>query len=686
MKADETTFAKFLNNSQQFVIPIYQRTYSWGISHCRQLWDDTVNVTIRENKNHFIGSIVYVSDGLYTNAEVHNYLVIDGQQRLTTLSLFFLALRDSLKEGDSIFEDQIMKQYLINEYADDNKKLKLVLTQADKVIYEKILNKQELTDSQKRSNVWCNYFYLKEQIETSNLDTAKLYMGISKLLVVGIVLDRGHDNPQLIFESLNSTGLDLSQSDLIRNYVLMGLDNELQSKIFSQYWLPMEELFAENKNESKFDNFMRSYLTLKLNSIPKIGDVYKTFKQFAFDRDPEKLLNDVYKYAKYYSCIELGKENDKQLWQLFELIKKLRVEVSHPFLLLVYDDYVNEVISKEIYVDILKMIESHIFRRLICGVPTNSLNKTFASLYEKIDPNNYLESLYATMLLQDGYRRFPLDNEFENEIIVKDIYNLRNSKYLLQKIESYLNKGRTELRDEKLSIEHIMPQTLTDEWKEMLGPEYKRIHDTYLHSLGNLTLTGFNEPMGNKSFKEKQERGFKNSGIFMNQYLLEKDEWNEQEINIRAQKLSKLALEIWKAPELDEDVLKKYNKTDHKNGSEYSIENFRFLKGVNLVLFNKLREKILALDSDLVYEEIKKLYIAYKAKTNFVDIVPCEDKLKLVINMRYNDINDPKGICRNIEKIGKWGNGDVDVSIFSEDQIDYVMSLIKQSFDKQKNK
>lgn len=689
MKAVETLFVDFLNNNQQLIIPIYQRNYSWGISHCRQLWDDISKIIEAKIEAHFVGSIVYVGNGsIVNNTETRDYLVIDGQQRLTTISLLFLAIRNKLEENDSFIVNsrQITNQFLINEFASENKKNKLCLTYNDKIIFEKILNSNSLNEEEKNSRIYKNYSFFIEQINKTSINIDDLYSGIRRLIIVSIILDRSNDNPQLIFESLNSTGLDLSQSDLIRNYILMGLESEAQNEIYKKYWLPMENLFSEAQSEEKFDYFMRAYLTIKMKAIPKVGSVYIAFKQYAYSKNIKELIADVFKFAEYYSKIELDCEVDDKIKNIFNDIQTLKVDVSHPFLLSVYDDFSNNNLSREELIEVLKLVESYIFRRAIVGVPTNSLNKTFASLREEIDPNNYLESLKAILILKDGYRRFPSDNEFKNEILKKDVYHFRNSKYLLLKIENYLNNDRTELDPNKLTIEHIMPQELTKQWKDILGGDYKRIQSEYLNTLGNLTLTGFNSEMGNRSFEEKKASGFVNSGVFLNKDLLNLESWTEEEIIKRAEKLSGYVSNVWAFPKLEEEKINKYKKVIESKDKDvdYTVDDYEFLVDDMLSLFEELREEIIALDDSLVREEFRKLYIAYKLNTNFVDIIPQRNKLKLILNMKFEEMNDPNKLCSYIGDKGRWGNGDVEVSISSVDQIDEVMFLIKQSFDKQR--
>ena len=334
------------------------------------------------------------------------------------------------------------------------------------------------------------------------------------------------------------------------------------------------------------------------------------------------------------------------------------------------------------FIEILKLVECYVFRRAICGIPTNSLNKTFANLYKEIDKENYLESLKANILLKGSYHRLPNDNEFKIELVKKDVYNFRNNGYLFEKIEYFNNKERVNLDD--LSVEHIMPQTLTPDWKEALGDEFKRVHDEYLHTIGNLTLTGYNSDMSNKSFTEKRDmgKGFKESCVRLNKDLFDLETWNEEEINRRADSLSSEALRIWKYPALDEEILNKYKKEiQPEKETNYSIEDYEYLQGDMFTLYELLRERIMMLSPDF-REEFLKLYIAFKTKTNVVDVIPQKTRFRLALNMKYEDIDDPKGITRDVTDLGRWGNGDVEVSISSPEELEYVMFLIKQSLNK----
>lgn len=580
MEAKEVNFLRFLNAPKQLVIPIYQRTYSWKEKECKQLWKDILRAGSDDAiSGHFIGSVVYVEKGLYQVSSLPKLLTIDGQQRLTTITLLIAALCKYIKESSTESEinpDKLLNYYLVNSNEDDEDKYKLSLTKSDKTSLYKVIDGLELKDddSQRISE---NYNFFLEQISEKNLDT--LYKGISKLIIIDVSLDREKDNPQLIFESLNSTGLELTEADLIRNYILMGLEKSEQEELYNNYWFDMEKDFRQSEFDDEFDYFVRAYLVMKENKIPKFGEIYDSFKTYSKGyKSIKKLVEDLSMYAKYYINFSLEKEPDVEVRSAFKDINELKVNVSYPFILSIYSDYKNEIINKETLIEILRLIESYVFRRAICGVPTNSLNKTFSTLYKKIDKENYLESIQATLMLQDSYRRLPDNIEFDKEFRIKDVYNFRTRNYILKKLE---NHNRKEVVDvESYTIEHIMPQNpnLSEAWKKDLGNEWKEVQKNYLHTLGNLTLTGYNSELSDKPFLEKRdmEGGFRDSPIRMNRYLADLDTWNETTILERAKELINLAMEIWRYPQLSQETListKKRKKKRINNLMVWTITN-----------------------------------------------------------------------------------------------------------------
>lgn len=689
MKAVETNLLKFLQGTKQFIIPIYQRKYSWTINQCRQLWNDIVRAAEDEKvKGHFVGSIVYIERGLYQISSVPQLLVIDGQQRMTTLTLFLLALGKAIEESGQtwgITKKKIMNYYLVNNEEEGDLYHKLILTKSDKDTLINLVSDKKLPEEYS-VRVMENFNFFLESIKNSGIDLNKLNEGISKLIVVDISLDRDHDNPQLIFESLNSTGLDLSQADLIRNFVLMRLEPTEQTDLYTEHWYPMERSFGNLNDSAIFDRFMRDYLTVKTGKIPNIQDVYSVFKDYVYQKDGQsvhEIVEDIYRFSKYFVNLAFQTEKNKGINQVLEEINTLKVDVSYPFLLEVYNDFAEERLPKEDFISILKLVEAYVFRRAICGVPTNSLNKTFATISKEIDKSNYLESTIVAFLNKDSHRRFPKNEEFINELTVKDVYNFRTRNYLLRKLENFNRKEIVDI--ESYTIEHIMPQNpnLSVEWKQDLGTDWEEVQNTYLHTLGNLTLTRYNSELSDKPFTVKRDMdgGFADSPLRLNRGLGKLSVWNKDEITKRAHSLADQAVKVWEYPNISDDALLKYSKKG--SGSEnvtYTIADHPELQGEMMVLFEELSKRICNLDSS-VRMEFKKLYIAFKTTTNFVDIVPQKSKLRLSLNMAFHEINDPQGICKDVSKLGRWGNGDVEIGVSSIDEVEYTMFLIKQSFE-----
>lgn len=687
MKASSANLLTVIKGPKQFVIPIYQRTYSWQLAQCDQLLKDIIRISKDDNlQGHFLGSIVYFQEDIHTISGVPKLLVIDGQQRLTTVSLLILALAHFLKNNPVELDtnaNKLFNYYLLNSDEDNDLRYKLMLTRGDKQSYINLLNEIPQEDTMNR--VTENYKFFASRINEENVKA--IYNGVLRLFIVDVALEKDKDNPQLIFESMNSTGLDLSQADLIRNYVLMGQEIDLQTKLYENYWFPMEQTFG-NEYSTRFDGFMRDYLSVKTGKIPRIGEVYEEFKLYInSDRSSESIeenVKDTFNFANHYSKIVLRKEKDKDLQEMFSNILKLKVDVAYPFILPVYNDYVHGLVSKDDFISILKLVESYVFRRAICGIPTNSLNKTFGNLYKSVNTENYRESVQASFQLLDSYKRFPDDTEFEKEIISKDVYNFRSRNYLLSKLENFKRKEFVNV--DEYTIEHILPQNqnLSEEWQNMLGEEWQDIQKKYLHTLGNLTLTGYNSEMSDHSFARKKciEGGFDDSPLRLNTYLRTASQWTPLEIGERAGELSQKATLIWDSPKLSSEILERYLQKDEKEIVSYNLNHFGYLEGEILELYKSLKKRILNIDSS-VKEEIKKLYIAFKSSTNFVDIEPQKSRLRLMLNMKFDEINDPLNLAKDVTGLGRWGNGDVEVGISNINEIDDVMDLIQQAFDVQ---
>ncbi|MFP6215253.1 DUF262 domain-containing protein [Helicobacter pylori] len=686
MKADAIKLLDFIGKSQekQFVIPIYQRVYSWEKEQCKQLWDDVIKTGGNDQiEGHFIGSIVFVHDGIYTT-NYNELLIIDGQQRLTTITLLFIALRNHLNDEDEFLEkfsrQKILNRYLINSDEKGDKKFKLILSEPDRDTLLSLIDKDRRKPSEPSLKIMENFKLFEKWISENTDKLETIFKGLDKLMVVEISLERGKDNPQLIFESMNSTGKDLTQTDLIRNYILMGLEPEKQKIFYKKYWRAMEEDFKQN--ETLFNQFVRHYLTIKTREIPNINKVYEAFKRYQQERgiETEVLLQDLQKYCRYFCRIVFKKEDDnKELNKALSFLVDLEMDVIYPLLLELYSDYKDGVLSEQDFTPIIYLTESYICRRAVCGLGTNSLNKIFPFVTKKINKVQYLESIKAYFGYLTEKQRFPNNDEFKKLFITIDFYNFQKKEYFFERLENFDTKEP--VNTQECTIEHIMPQTLNLEWERDLGENFQAIHDKYLHTIGNLTLTGYNEKYSNNSFQEKRdmENGFKQSPLRLNQSLKDLEVFGEKEIEKRASDLADWALKIWTYPNLEAETLEEYKSKKAKK--VYDLSSYKF-GSHSRELFDILSKEIKALD-ERITEKFNQEYISYMFDKNFVDIVVQTKDLKLYLNMLFNELQDEKNLARDMTNKGHLGNGDIEVKLETKENIPYCLGLIKQALEKQ---
>lgn len=683
MDARKGNIYEILNGNKQFLIPVYQRYYSWDIDQCKRLWNDIVEMQKKGKSGHFVGSIVNIAEQAMPTG-VQKFMIIDGQQRTTTLTLLLLALRDyaiANPADTTINAKRIDNMLLKNEYESGDERYKLLLTETDREILISLVESKPIADGTK-SKLLDNYKYFVGKIADQELSPAEIYESIGKLQIVNITLDRTMDDAQAIFESLNSTGKELSESDLIRNYVLMGLEPTEQTYVYEHMWRPMELMFSYETQDTLMDKFFRDYLTMKLTRIPKQGRVYDEFKLYHLNCEfstIRELCQDLLTYAKYYTDIVFARSSNPVLKGLYSDINDLRMEVSYPFLIKVHNDYAEHIITEDELLEILRLCISYVFRRSICDIPTNSLNKTFATLRNEIRQDDYLNSIKAFFILRDDYKEFPNDEKFVAAFISRDIYNMRSRNFILSHLENFENKSIIVV--ENYTIEHIMPQNknLSIEWQTMLGANWREIQKTYLHTIGNLTLTCYNSEMSDHSFLTKMdmEGGFKESALRLNGFVVKQTEWTESTIKTRAKLLAEKAKKIWAFPKMTDAELAPY-RTNEKPAERYSLDSYD-INVLTKTLFDVLDRRIQNL-SPAVKREFKKLYVAYKLDTNFVDIVFQKQRLRISVNMKYSEVSDPNGICKDITGLGRWGNGDVELYMEHTSDVDQVMEIIEQSY------
>ncbi|WP_283508928.1 DUF262 and DUF1524 domain-containing protein [Helicobacter pylori] len=700
MDAKATTLLGFFeeNQNNQFVIPIYQRLYSWEKEQCEQLWDDIIKTGGNDQiEGHFIGSIVYVLD---SNTHSSPLLIIDGQQRLTTITLLFIALRDHLNDEDDLLEkfshQKIQNRYLINSDEKGDKKFRLILSESDKDTLLSLIDKDRRKPSEPSSKIMENFKLFEKWISENTDKLETIFKGLEKLMIVWIALEKGKDDPQLIFESMNSKGIELTQADLIRNYIIMETEIKKQEDFYNQYWRAMEENFKQSEKQSKkqsekqskredlFNKFVRHYLTIKIGKTPNEKRVYEAFKDYQQKEgiEIEDLLKDLQKYCGFFCQIVFKKEADKDLNKALSFLVDLEMDVIYPLLLELYSDYSDGVLSKQDFIPIIYLIESYICRRAVCGLGTNGLNKVFPFVTKKINKDQYLESIKVHFGYLTEKQRFPNNDEFKEHFITIDFYHFQKREYFLERLEKFDTEEPVDTQE--CTIEHIMPQTLTEEWERDLGGNFQAIHEKYLHTIGNLTLTGYNKEYNNKPFKEKKdmEKGFKQSPLRLNKSLRDLEVFGEEQIKKRANDLADWALKIWTYPKLDAETLEKYKPKKEKKA--YDLSSYKF-GSHSRELFDILSKEIKALD-ERVTENFMKHYITYKHGTIFVSIVPLKYELNLILNMDFSELQDEikeKLKIRNVSKTGHLGVGDVEVKLETKENIPYCLGLIRQALEKQ---
>lgn len=690
MRAGNTTLNEFLTRQIKMNIPIYQRKYNWSLDECKQLFEDILSISKDETrKSYFIGSIVVKKDSEELLDPLAEVTLIDGQQRITTLTLIYCALCNYYKNIDERLCRNIYGNYLVNRDLDETNKLHLTKNDNEslKYIINSILTDKEFKLTPDNSiNIYNNYEFFRNQINEENVET--VIKGLKKLIFISVVLDQ-EDNPQLIFESLNSTGLELNKNDLIRNYILMGLDTKHQNELYENYWYEIEQEFKNN--EWFFDEFIRYYLSFESGRLPKRADVYKEFKNHANSfENIDDLVKDVHKFAGYFACIRFGKEEDPELRDAFDSLAELDFNVTLPFLLSAYDDYQNPLdnpdinLTRDEFIRIVKYVESYCLRRSICDIPTNSMNKTFARLSKEINKQDYYNYFVAAMFEKDTYKRFPTNEEVQEKLLNQNMYSKRKIlKHVLIAIEN--TEGKEFVSTENSSIEHIMPQNLTKDWENELGSNYEEIHGIYLHTLGNLTLTPYNSELGDKSFFDKKtcDNGFCKSKLTLNEGLCELDRWTDKEIIDRTKQLSKKIINIWKYPVKTSrvfDILNHINETG--DIEEYTLIDFEELNNRTITrqLFDTLNILILKLDST-VDQVINKQHITYKKNKNFVEIIPLKTGLRLLLDIPLTELTDTRDSCEDVSNKGRWGTGLTRVYLKDEQDVNYIMDLIKQSYE-----
>jgi predicted transport protein len=693
MKAIDRPLPHILNGASQFVIPVFQRDYTWQAeTQCAQLWRDIIRASrTHGEQGHFLGSIVYIATG-DNSAGFTQWLLIDGQQRLTTITLLMAALRDHIEEthwsgGDSDPTAKRVDAYFLrNVQEEGNRALKLVLRRHDQETLAAILNRQTPPPS-KSENISENYAFFREQLE--HADPSDVYRGIARLLIVDVSLDRQLDDPQLIFESLNSTGVDLSQSDLIRNFILMRLPEKQQTALYETYWSKIESLFRGS--EWTFDAFARDYVALmsKATKQEKSSEIYYAFRSF-FPELKERLgsfeacLEHMLRFAQYHAAFSLGRG---VAGGAARQLAKLRQLVDVPSLLVMQLFECREhggSLTDEEFIEAIALIESYVLRRAICGYQTRGYWQIFANLAYGTGTEAVLARLKVALArLRDSYR-FPTNEEFLRALRENDLYGLRVCRHLLEGLENHGSKETTDTSS--YSIEHILPQNerLRVEWRKMLGDDWKAVQKTWLHRLGNLTLTGYNSKYSDRSFEEKKTitGGFSESSVRLNKFVRERTSWTCEEIEIRTQQLADRAAAVWEPLSVDKALLDAENQAEKQQlAARGNFKNVPMSDEARAIV-EELRNKLLEMDDDVI-EVAETKSVSYHAPNFFLEVLPRRYRVGLLLALDFDELDDPLRIAQDATQwkflVNASHEGGVLLHISNSSDIESALPLIKQA-------
>ncbi len=667
MKANELQINNFLQAPNvQFVIPVYQRNYDWKNTECKELLNDIISVETENRGTHFIGSIVFVHEGTYSTSEVKELVIIDGQQRLTTINILYVALyrfaKDTNRTQDS---ERLYNMFLTNQYVqNESSKLKLKQTDVNFFAFKAIMlgTEKEYTTY---SNVTENYNFFRSCINEENFET--ILSGLNRLIFVEISLERDKDDPQRIFESLNSTGLDLSQSDLIRNFILMDLPPKDQNRIYETIWNPIEENAKDIvKQSSLVSDFIRDYLTLRNKKIPNKNKVYAEFKSLYPDKKEDEYhqeLENIKSLSVHYKkLVNPTVVSDLSIRRELEYINRLEINVAYPFLLQVFEDADNGLIGKDDLIKILKLIQSYAWRRFIVGLPTNALNKIFMSLYAEVDTEEYYDSIAKVLLKKKGSAKFPTNEDLKTALKDKDLYNTqpKNRNYLFEMLENYNNREYVNTNNELITIEHIFPRNPNDDWSSsMSSEEYFLFKEKHLNTIGNLTLSGNNGALSNKSFLDKKEmnkdgneQGYNYSRLWLNTYLKTLDNWDVSKYEERLNIIYDRFLKIWEYPDViiigndesDEQNIFDAESPRNKKLEYYIFENTRIDEDTIARMYIKIIHSLYEKNSQLLVSNQE----VFKMTRNSSDFRTPEE----VINGWYVETNmDSNNKFINLKKL-----------------------------------
>ena len=694
MKAIDRPFTKIINGITQFVIPVFQRDYSWTEAECEQLWKDVTEIASDPSeRGHFLGAVVYIAIW-DTSAGFTGWPLIDGQQRVTTLVLLLTALRDHIEESgwsgaaDGPTAKRVDAYFLKNVQEEGGRLHKLVLRRHDQATLKALLDQTELPTEQS-DRIRDNYDFFREQLNKA--DPGLVYQGVGRLVIVDVTLDRGTDDPQLIFESLNSTGMDLSQSDLIRNFILMRLPEKEQTLFYENYWSKIESLFRGS--EKTFDAFVRDYIALhtQASKQEKTGNIYSAFRRVfgSIGSDHSNLddfLQKLLKFARYHAAFSIGTNAPESLRAPFAHLRR-QVDVPATLIMRLYECYDTERLSEDEFIRAIELLDSYVFRRAICGEQTRGYWQVFATLAYRIDANRPFESLCVGLALQRDNYRFPENDEFRSALQERDMYVKRVCFDLLDRLENHGSKEATDTS--KYSIEHIMPQNqkLSADWRRMLGDNWRDLQRQWLHRLGNLTLTGYNSSYSDRSFSEKKKikGGFEESSVRLNKFVREQPIWTPAEMERRGKALASRALSVWPPLVIDKSLIDAAKEAEMRLLSKQQDTRKVPMSDNARRLFDGLRAKVLQMDTNII-ELAEQKSVSYHGPGFFLEVLPRKNRITLLLDLDFNEVDDPLNIANDASEykflVNAVYEGGVLVSILDADDIEKSLPLIRQAWER----
>ena len=700
MNSNSTNLMALLESQPQKVVPIFQRSYSWSERNCRRLWQDLVSVTCTSDRTHFMGAVVDILDAAGATG-LSKVRIIDGQQRVISIALMLLAIGTAAKSRpghDHLHLKALADKHLLLGGREGLEKYKLLLTEHDRDTLLALIDDREVP-AKASAKLVQNFNYFVRQVAESDIPLDDLYQSLWRLTLVEITLKQGQDNPQLIFESLNSTGEALKQSDLIRNFLLMDESPEEQIAIYEQHWFPMEVAFGQDGMDRYFDEFMRAYLSLRLGRLVNKDDVYEEFKKFASSpaapSTTAALVQEISRYAQYFLQIVLRSQSTPKLTAALVGLSELSVQKApRPLLLRLWDEYASGRLSENDLVRVIEVLQSYILRRAVCDLKANALDILFVELSKHVAATDHYQTVCADLLAGAKSARFPNNQEFLASLGERDIYNFRQRDYLLRRLENSAHPNEPLANLSGYTVEHVLPQNenLSDEWKRELGPDWQAVRDKYLHSLGNLTLTGYNSLYSDRPFTEKRDmdKGFAKSVLFLNQSIASQQSWGETQIVGRASNLGDIALTVWPVPQVSVSAIAAARERgegvveDNGEAPTASAAFFEDIPPQLAELYNLLEAAVGDFGPD-VERLVYSTRVTFKAYKIFAQVNKRKKdgpRLLLFVDLGLDEIDDPYGICQDMTGVGHHGVLNMQVTVSTRDQLDFAIELTKRSYER----